>query len=480
MTHSRSDFMPEFTEENELIANVAFDENDEDYDNSIGWHVYLFTENAHLKEGCKRVLYGCYTPQELNTLPRKWRALKVTRKLVISLYKTWEEDPFRYITVSLNNNHWVKKGRYGKLGLSGTALKQTIQKLEENGFIDFIRGDQTEVIENRKQSKLRAKPKLIEWIFDAQDEIATSINEDVNKYQSESVRPRTKLKDKEKKPVEILRKPSYVVEGERLLNEYQAVLDHTRIINPATGKEVSAYDKFQYRVFSRERFDLNGRVHGGFWQKIKSELRRYITLDGEQTLEADYTGTFPSIVYHFLGIDFWAQFDHLPQELLYTADPYYLEGYTDLPAPIGPSFRDALKLVFNAAINVEYSKSIHRRLSMTLKVNLNKKLEVGDITLEAFNAINAVRMKLIKKFLYEKHHLLKDYYFDAEIGMLAMNAESRIALEIIRRFTRLRKPILSVYDGFIVKREDKALLLDCMLNCYYQNFGFHPVYKVIV
>jgi hypothetical protein len=476
-----SDLMPEFNDE-DLEVNEAFDENLEDEDNSIALHLYLFSENAHLKEGCKRILYGCYTPQELNTGPRKWNALKVIRKLAISLYKTWEEDPSRYNTISLNNNHWVKQGRYGKLGISGTVLRKTITRLEEKGFIDFIRGDQTEVVENRKQSKLKAKPKLIDWMLNAQDEsgvIASEINEDINKYLSEGVRPRAKLKDINKKLVDIKRKPSHVVEAERLLESYQAVLDRTEIINPETGILQTPYDKFQYRSFSRESFDLNGRVHGGFWQRIKSEQRRYITLDGEPTLEVDFKGTFPSIVYHFLSIDFWAQFDYLPRELLHTADPYYLEGYTDRPAPLGPSFRDALKLVFNSAINVKYSKSIHRRLSMTLKTNLNKKLEAGDITRDAFDAINAVRMKLIKKFLYEKHHLLKDYYFNAEIGMLAMNAESRIALEIIRKFTSLGKPILTIYDGFIVKREDKTLLTESMVNCYYQIFGFHPFYKVI-
>jgi CRISPR/Cas system-associated protein Csx1 len=88
-------------------------------------------------------------------------------------------------------------------------------------------------------------------------------------------------------------------------------------------------------------------------------------------------------------------------------------------------------------------------------------------------------MQLIKKFLYEKHHLLKNYYFDAEVGMLAMNAESEVALAIIKEFTRLDKPILTIYDSFVVKEEDKSLLTETMVNCYYQRLGFHPFFKIV-
>lgn len=450
-----------------------------DYDHSRGWHLYLVTKNTDLLEGCNRVLHKCFLPEETRTPKKLGAARKVVRRLVMALYKEWENDPTRFITISLNNNDWVAKGRYGRLGLSCGLIRKTLQKMEEEKLIHFHRGDITWNAEDRKQTRVRAKPKLIELMLQTRtqgDTVKERIKTDKKRYLVEGFRPRTILKDENKKSIKVARVSASVKRGEELLEKYQAVLDQTKIVNPVTSEEIQPYDKFQYRTFARRRLDLNGRVIGGFWQRIGKEKRALITLDDQPTVELDLKGAFPVIVYHFLEIDFWSQYVGIPQAEMYKADPYYLEGYTD-SQPFGSVFRKALKNVFNSAINVDVQTRSVRKVSGILEAKLTQWVKDREITQAEANAINGVRASMIRKFLFERHAPISDYFFKPEIGLLAMNAESRVAMKVIEEFTNLNKPILTIYDSFVVKREDKVLLGEAIVNNYYQIFGLTPAFS---
>ena len=455
--------------------DFIFGEAEPNYDNSQGWHLYLVTENRELLEGCNRVLDECFTTEEIRTRKKRGAARKVTRKLVMSLYKEWEADPNKFITVSLNNNDWARKGRYGKLGLSLVVINRVLKKLEENGFIHFRRGDTTWNEENRKQSRVRAEPKLIELIHASKTEgnaIQQRIRGDNTRYRVEKFRPRTILKDTKKKPMVILRKPSEVIQGEELLERYQELLDRTEIFNPATGELIQPYDKFQYRVFSNSRFDHNGRVHGGFWQNIKRELRSQILLDGRETEEVDIKGTFPVMVYHFLDIDYWQEFT---EETLYKSDPYYLEGYTD-DEEFGSAYRKILKVIFNSAINTTNEGKNIGWLTKIARKEAKEKAQATppEISVEAAERICRTAPEFIPKFLFERHYRLKDYFFDEDVGMQAMHIESKIAMKVINEFVAMDSPVLTVFDSYIVKAEYKELLMEVIVNCYWRTLGFAP------
>lgn len=476
--------MPDTTNQAEISANSSpsienddfLEDEEHDADNSIGWHLYLVTKNKDLLAGCNRVLCKCFLPEEIKTPKKIGAARKVIRRLVMSLYKVWESEPTKFITVSMSTNDWVSTGRYGNLGLSPGVLRKAVHRMHEHELVYFLPGDVTWNPEDRKQTRIRATPKLIEIMHMTETQgnaVQTRIRGEKTRYLSansstDGIRPRTILKDVNKKPIPFDRTPSDVKRGEELLEKYQEILDRTKIINPATGEEIQPYDKFQYRVFSRGSFDFNGRVHGGFWQTIKKEYRPRITLDDQATVEIDIRGTFPTIVYNSLGIDLWSlcigiQAYEMP-------DPYSLEGYTDTE-PYGKDFRNALKVVFNAAINVDNDTSSIRGTSITLRGKLSTWVAEGKMRQAAADEINRVRVKLIKKFLYERHALIKDYLFDSSVGMKAMHAESLVGMKVIEKFIRLNKPVLTIFDSFIVKREDENLLSEAVQNSYLEIFG---------
>lgn len=476
-----SDFMPEFTDEDDSIPNLEI-EDELDYEHSRAFYLYLISKNSDLLDACNAIMAECYSPVELKTRPKKEAARKVIRRIVIALYKQWENDPTMFLSISLNNNDWSISGRYGKLGLSAMQLRRAIRKLEANGFIHFHRADPQHNPEGRMQSRIIALPKLIQTIHQEnvpQSNIHARIRSDANRYKVQDGRPRILMKDNDKKIVKFRRMSKDVAESERLLERYQAILDATEIINPETRMIQTPYDKFQYRVFSNNSFRYNGRVHGGFWQTIKKEFRAQILLDGIPTVERDIKATFPVIIYHAMGIDYWQQFHHVPAAEIYKTDPYYLEGYTDR-AGYEKAFRSAIKVVFNSAINTTnngdnlgWLTKIIRYEHLPLMLNMTP----PKITKEVAAVVHREAPVFIKKFIRERHHLLKDYFFYAPNGLQAMNLESKVALKVIETFVNLNKPILTVFDSFIVKAEDDYLLKNTIVNCYWRTTGFAPAFS---
>ena len=473
------------TKEN-LIEDYEYDEElFGDLNNSVPLHLYLFTENAQLKDAFNNVLNKCFTRKELNTTKRLNDRRKHIRKIVLSLYKEYEDDKTKYITISLNNNHWVKKGRYGKLEMSLRVIKDVLAKLRQEKFITFWKGNRHNNPKKRMQTRIRATEKLINFMHSNKikskqrtpsQTIKGLIEADNNRYLSEPGRPRIILKNKDKNEMKIARKTDAVIESEEILKNYENLLINTKIFNPKTGKLLTPYEKFQKRVFSRGRLDYNGRIHGGFWQNVnKDKYRKGITIDSHKTFEIDIKGTFPVLVYQLLGLDFWGQYDGIKKEDMHKADPYYLKGYTNR-SDYGEAFRSALKLVFNAAINVDADsiRKVSFALREKMKEELKKDPSKAKFTKEEAQAINKVRGKMIREFLYKKHKPLEDYFFDERLGMVAMNQESRIVLRVLKECVNKKNPVLSIFDSFIAKdtKENRLWLSETITNAYAQEFGY--------
>jgi hypothetical protein len=290
----------------------------------------------------------CYTVRELSTRVKQGAKRTVIRRLVMSLIKTFERDSTKWQTVSLNKNDWDKGGRYYKLRLKAEQLSKAVQRLEENGYCELVKGNQHWNPDKRRQTRIRATAKLIEAVD------LVNLAKDKDRWKSVKDRPRIELRDTDKQPVNVPRLPSHIAECERLLEKYQQLLDTTIISLPAKAiskngdtfaGEFTPYDKWVRRIFNKGAWNKGGRLAGGFWQSLSKEERLTLLLDGQEVTETDIRATFPVMVYHsILGIDYWDQFEE---------DPYHLEGYTE------EDHRNALKLIFNAAINVT-NNGIHK------------------------------------------------------------------------------------------------------------------------
>ncbi len=86
---------------------------------------------------------------------------------------------------------------------------------------------------------------------------------------------------------------------ERTELELACVLDRS-IVSDA---EIDPERRYLYRVFNNCTFEDGGRFYGGWWQHIPSALRRHITINGCRTIEADYSGLHPAILFAQAGME---------------------------------------------------------------------------------------------------------------------------------------------------------------------------------
>jgi hypothetical protein len=100
------------------------------------------------------------------------------------------------------------------------------------------------------------------------------------------------------------------------------------------------------RIFSRGRWDLNGRFYGGWWQRINSTLRRQIMIDNEPTIEVDFQGLHVAMLYAQSG-------------KAMTQDPYSisLSNYSKFPPE---RLRNLTKQLVLKAMNAKDKASAYR------------------------------------------------------------------------------------------------------------------------
>jgi hypothetical protein len=67
---------------------------------------------------------------------------------------------------------------------------------------------------------------------------------------------------------------------------------------------INLANKTVRRIFNKSSFSYGGRYYGGWWQNIPSELRKYIILNRDYTVEIDYSGLHIYLLYALKGINF--------------------------------------------------------------------------------------------------------------------------------------------------------------------------------
>jgi hypothetical protein len=191
-----------------------------------------------------------------------------------------------------------------------------------------------------------------------------------------------------------------------------------------------------YRVFHDDNLKTGGRFYGGWWQEIPSKFRQNIIVNGKETVECDFSGLHPSILY--------AKEKHsIP------ADPY---------GPIaGPKHRDIIKRCFNAMLN-----------SKTRMTRAPKGIDIKPTGLK-WNEI----VKQIEEF----HAPIKHYFFTSA-GMWLMREDSELAEKIMMEYFKSYQFCLPVHDSFIVFYSWEQDLKDKMIKVFLQRYGVEPKIKV--
>ena len=200
-----------------------------------------------------------------------------------------------------------------------------------------------------------------------------------------------------------------------------------------------------YRTFNNASFDQGGRLYGGWWIGAPKYVRSKITIDGNPTVEADYSGCAIRMLYHEKGID-------------YRDDPYLIEplvAYAERNGLAPDHYREGVKLLMQALINGDED-------------GVPERTRIKDFTFKPFSRPD------VRTMIEQAHPGIADA-FGARSGLRLQRDDSDLALSIISNLMNRAILALPVHDSFLVEAKYKLELINEMKKCYFDKYGFYPI-----
>jgi|HubBroStandDraft_5_1064220.scaffolds.fasta_scaffold48076_1 hypothetical protein len=384
-----------------------------------------------------------------------------------AIVSTVVANALRAIAVSRSRNVYYSRKRqtYSAFGkglyypgyLGSKGLCKIIDLMAKGGWIQNEIGRFNKDTGEGRRSTFQATNKLVSYCSGLG--IDTKFNSD------RSGAPLVKLRGKDRKFI-LYERSSHkeVIEPLRLYNDF---LEQVRLglgaaedertgltLKVSDGGEVRCHEerlldlsaKSLYRVFNNGDWQQGGRFYGGWWQIVPSSWRESIAIDGEKTVELDYSGFLTRAIYHAEGIDFRGDPYDIP-EIREAASKKNMEWET---------VRDSIKLATNILINAEPETGLRLIPGLRFPKPLTKT--------KAFELIAT-------------HHSRIEHRFRCGQGLRIMYRESRICQEILTNGRLTQIPVLPIHDSFIVQDRHKSWLRDQMASCYRNEFGYQPVIK---
>lgn len=214
-------------------------------------------------------------------------------------------------------------------------------------------------------------------------------------------------------------------------------------ISKAKDARMLTFDRVELRrVFARSSFQRGGRFYGGWWQGIPSEFRKHVTINGQDTVEVDFSTLHPLLMY---------------QEHQVEPPPgdFYDVGWEGKD---WNTARPIFKKIFNAILNDE--SGFFQVRKEDLKV-------LGMTGAEA------------KQKLFVKHPLLKRVAGKG-LGLRYQFIDSQIAERVMIKLLDIGIIALPIHDSFIVAATHQQALVDAMIEAFHLIVGSNPLIKEAV
>ncbi|MCM2285343.1 MAG: hypothetical protein NDI81_11210 [Desulfobacula sp.] len=201
--------------------------------------------------------------------------------------------------------------------------------------------------------------------------------------------------------------------------------------------------KYLHRVFNEGStdFDKGGRFWGPFYQGIHKEIRDCICINGNETVEVDFSGMHIRMLYHRQGME-------------YTKDPYAIGRKEE---------RTKYKFVSLISINAERGEASGAIFNKLKREGIQHWGGKGSIK------------KMMDAFM-DYHGPIRDDLFKAR-GIGLQNQDSQIMEGILMRLLDNGIVGLPVHDSIIVEAEHYNLLWKIMMEEYKAVMEFEPIVK---
>jgi hypothetical protein len=358
--------------------------------------------------------------------------------LALNLYTTYLASPGHCLVVSRNCNDY--SGSVGApTGISYRIfVEQALQGLEQLGFVEVAqRGFHSRGKGKGWTGRVRATGALIAF-FEAIGQI--------QRWHIEpAILDNLVLRDSDKRPISFdetaqtlqMRATLTCINDLHRRNwldldisasEWRAMSEQRAL----AGKPVDLSRRFYDRIFNNASFQEGGRFYGVWWQNIPSKLRARITINGKPTVEVDFAGMHPRMLYQMEGLE--------PPE-----DPY----------DVGLNRR-------------------HRRL---VKKAFNALLNAGPDGIRQFDEYDPVNVGMSwKDFLrlIQDRHSAIAHHFKTGVGVRLQYLDSQIAEAVMLRFAEMGVVCLCIHDSFTVHHGREQDLRRFMIEEYTRIVGMPP------
>lgn len=358
--------------------------------------------------------------------------------LILDLYVAWATDPDLSIGVPMSVGAWNTSSRYNALHISKVIIP-IVHKLDEVGLIDLARGSYSGPgAASNRNTRIRAS-QLLQGMFakarfELEDIFHSPHRETIILRNDDGPEGRSRPIEYEDTEDTIRMRADLQAYNALLARTFidirdleQPFIERRTTSGPRTGTiqriPIGPSNTFVRRVFSRGRWDLNGRFYGGWWQQIDKTRRNLICINRTPTVEIDFRGLHVAILSKERGVPL-------------TADPYHVEtGVID-----GFGERDQrgiLKQLVLTALNARSLKSAFKAFRDGYPAGSREK------------SLRDADLKRLLDVFVRRHPHLEDA-LGADQGIRLMYKDSVIAEQIINHFTQREIPVLCIHDSFII------------------------------
>ena len=405
--------------------------------------VWIWSNKPEIKAASNYIFSLLQKKQRLDKKIKLGRLKNHLKVILTDLFVAHREDPHLYLAFSRDMARYVACKRYRKIFLHPQLVALVTDFLAAEGYIEFHKGIRYATY--ARMSRMRATPKLLRYFRRYRSDEGIFLNR----------RPEIILRDAEKKELDINFdhiQTKILFRNVRKINaflsKHAVTLDLASIPGDISELEniyFSERNTKYVRIFNNGDFGQGGRFYCHWSQMIPKEFRRYIQIDGQETIELDYSCLHISMLYGLVG--------KIPPE----GDLYALNG-------ISTEFRPVVKKAFNIAINSADESTALMAIREEIR---HHERRTGNIAPKAEEILTAIKgtHPLLSKFLCTGY------------GVFLQNTDSRIAERILLTLLKQGIPSLTIHDSFIVRVDCRGILCEVMNKSFYDEFNFYPCIK---
>lgn len=380
-------------------------------------------------------------PEDLKKRFKEKRLKNHLKVILANVFQAFKDHPELYVAISMDKNKYSIPKRYANLYLSYKYVKFIVDYLVEQRYLEFHKGVSFKHFS--RCARIKATQKLLRLF---------------KEYMTQELSPVRRtlpliLRNPNKKPEyfdpnqdEVKNMIHNVNKINKCLARHKIEIPELYLRNNTSLKEdLIKYKSCQKytRIFNNSSFENGGRFYCHWTQGIHSDARHMIHIDGERTVELDYSCLHIYMLYCLEGVRPPAR------------DLYDLKG-------IDSCYRSLIKVSINIAFNASDEKKACQAIRQEIYARRKGAPLTPYPTPEEILAAAKLTHPVISK------------YFCTGMGIKLQKMDSQIAEKILLWFAERDICCLSIHDSFIVGESNINILNDLMNRYFIDKFHYPP------